>query len=63
VGARFYGFLPGLAVVVVGWLLGASAETLSANPIVWIVVAVLIGALVAEWVIRHKRRTASADGA
>jgi uncharacterized membrane protein YdjX (TVP38/TMEM64 family) len=54
------GYLPLTAAVA---YLGANAETLSAsNPIVWIVVAALIGALVAEWIIRHKRRAASTHG-
>ena len=47
------GYLP-LTVAVA--YLGSSAKTLSAsNPLVWVVVGVLIGALVAEWVIRHRR--------
>jgi uncharacterized membrane protein YdjX (TVP38/TMEM64 family) len=49
------GYLPLTAAVA---YLGSSAETLSAtNPIVWVVVAVLIGALVSEWIIRHRHRS------
>lgn len=49
------GYLPLTAAVA---YLGASAETLSAsNPIVWVVAAVLIGALLAEWIIRHRHRS------
>jgi uncharacterized membrane protein YdjX (TVP38/TMEM64 family) len=51
------GYLPLTAAVA---YLGASAETLSAStPLVWVVVAVLLGALVAEWIIRHRRRAAA----
>src|ERR1700733_10485306 len=84
--AYVYGFGPGLALVVGGWLvsallcyalgrsvgrpllgslpltvavayLGSRAETLStSNPLVWVAVAVLIGLLSSEWLLRRRRR-------
>jgi hypothetical protein len=49
--AYVYGFGPAVAY------LGSRAETLStSNPLVWVAVAVLIGLLSSEWLLRRRRR-------